>query len=88
MYLLKQMSFIQKILIESVLYLVLVYLVYHDSVVLQKQQHLEVRIADHKHRVLATHLNLAYTSSTHVADLPWQAVPDDFPGRNTHEVIM
>jgi hypothetical protein len=49
---------------------VLVYLVYHDSVVLHGQQHLEVRIADHKHRVLATHLTLAYTSSTHVADLP------------------
>jgi hypothetical protein len=33
---------------------VLVYLVYHDSVVLHEQQHFEVRIADHKHRVLAT----------------------------------
>ena len=64
----------------------LVYLVYHDSAVLREQQHLEVRIADHKHRVLATHSNLAYTSSIHVADLPWQAVPDDFPG-NRHEVI-
>ena len=65
----------------------LVYLVYHDSVVLHKQQHLEVRIADHKHRVLAIHLNLAYISSTLVADLPWQAVPDDFPG-GRHEVYM
>ena len=63
----------------------LVYLVYHDSVVLHEQQHLEVRIADHKHHVLATHLSLAYTSSIHVADLPWQAVPDDFPG-NRYEV--
>ena len=63
----------------------LVYLVYHDSVVLHEQPHLEVRIADHTHHVLATHLSLAYTSSIHVADLPWQAVPDDFPG-NRHEV--
>jgi hypothetical protein len=60
---------------------VLVYLVYHDSVVLHEQQHLEVRIADHKHCVLATRLlSLAYTSSTLIADLPWQAVQDDFPG--------
>lgn len=59
-------------------YLVLVYLVYHDSVVLHEQQHLEVRIDDHKHRVLAIHLSLTCTSSTLVADLPWQAAPDDF----------
>jgi hypothetical protein len=65
---------------------VLVYLVYHDSIVLHEQQHLEVLTADHKHRVLATRLSLAYTSSTPVADLPWQAVQDDFPG-NRHEVI-
>ena len=67
-------------------YLVLVYLVYHDSVGLHEQEHLEVRIADHKHHVLATHLSLAYTSSTHAADLLWQAVLDDFP-KNRHEVI-
>ena len=57
------MSLIQIILIESP-YLVLVYLVYHDSVVLHEQQHLDVRIANHKHRVLATRLSLTYTSST------------------------
>ena len=67
-------------------YLVLVYLVYYDPVVLHEQRHLEVGIADHKHRVLATHLSLAYTSSTRVADLLWQAVPDDFPG-NRHELM-
>jgi len=67
-------------------YLVLAFPVYHGPAVLHVQQHLEVRIADHKHRALAIHLSLAYTSSTHVADLQWQAVPDGFP-RNRHETI-
>ena len=64
----------------------LIYLVYHDSV-LHEQQHLKVKvwIADHKHRVLATHLSPAYTSSTRVAGLQWQAAPDDFPG-NRHKI--
>ena len=63
----------------------LVNLIYHDSVVLHEQQHLKVRIADHTHHAPATHLSLAYTSSIHVADLPWQAGPDDFHGKR-HEV--
>jgi hypothetical protein len=65
---------------------VLVYLVYHDSVVLHEQQRLEVRIADHKHHVLATHLSPAYTSLTRVVGLQWQAAPDDFPG-NRYEIM-
>jgi hypothetical protein len=76
------MSLIQIMLINSP-YFVLAYPVCHDSAALHGQQHLEVRIADHKHHALAIHSNLAYTSSTHVADLQWQAVPDDFP-RNRH----
>ena len=79
------MSVVQIMVIKN-LYLVLVDPVYRDSADLHGQQRLEVRIADHKHRVLATHLDLAYTSSTHAADLPWQAVLDDFPG-NRYEVI-
>lgn len=67
-------------------YLLLAYSVYRVSAAPHEQQHLEVRFADHKHRALAIHLNLAYTSSTHVADQQWQAVPDGFP-RNEHETI-
>ena len=64
----------------------LVYHVYHDSVVLHEQEHHEVWIVNHKHHVLATHLSLTYTSSVCVADLLWQAVLDNFPG-DRHEVI-
>ena len=67
-------------------YLVLACPVYPDSAVLHGQQRLEVRIADHKHRALAIHSNLAYTSLIRVADLQWQAVPNDFP-RNRCETI-
>jgi hypothetical protein len=63
-----------------------IYPICHGSVGLPGQQHLKVWIADHEHRVPATHLSLAYTSSIHAAGLLWQAVPDNFPGKR-HEAI-
>lgn len=64
----------------------LAYPVYHGSADLHEQQYLAIRIADHKHRAPAIRSSRAYTSSIHVVDLQWQAVPDDFPG-NRNETI-